>query len=110
MDVLWNSYMVDGRFRLYEHGHIKELANKFDEQFEDLSKKEVLQNYIAEEDDFLSPGKSKEFLLRGNSAIITIWDSVLQEVPSSLIASCQIQTILDDHVKLYYGYLSTSYP
>ena len=109
MDILWNRYMVDGRFRLYEHGLINELADKYDEQLKDPSKKKVLQHYYAEEDAFLKPEKSREFLMRGNSAIITIWDSVREEVPNSLIMSCQIDTILDDHVQLYYGYSTTSY-
>ena len=99
--------MCDGRFRLYKHGPINELTDKYDEQFEDPSKKDFLKNYI--EDDFLLPNKSREFLMNGNSALITIWDSVFQDVPKSLMMSCDIHAVLDDHVQLYYGYSLANY-
>ena len=83
--------MIDGRFRQYEEGLINQLVVKYDSQPRDSV-------------EFYHPNVTTELLMKGNSALVTLWDAVLHEVSEVLIQSCDIHAFVDDYMQLNYGY------
>ena len=93
MEVHWNT-PIDGRFRKYEEGTIKRLVTMHDNQPTES---------IQDKDGFLSTNATTPVLKRGNSMIITLWDSAPEEVSEALIYSCDIHSFIDDEMVLSYG-------
>ena len=95
MEVHWDAYMIDGRFKKYEEGTIKHLVTKHENQ---RNNERVLQ-----EDGLLNRSLATLLLKESNSAIITLWDSASNEISEELIHSCDVHSFIDDEMVLSYG-------
>ena len=91
MDVYWNHYMLDGRFRGYQEDLMNRLVIKFDSHSENDMK------------GFLDQDFTERVLLRGSSAIISLWDMVKIEVKEKLLTSCAVHYFIDDYMQLNFG-------
>ena len=93
MKVYWNRYMIDKRFRRYKEDLIHRLVTRFDKQ---------PQQNVA---DFYNKSFTEQVLMEGNSAIICLWDTVLEEVNEDLLTSCAVHYFIDDYMQSNYGYI-----
>ena len=71
--------------------------------FEDLVEKHKSQVGV-EKPSFLSPEFTTPKLKTGNVAVITLWDMAPTEISKKLLHSCDIHTVIDDSMEIYYGY------
>ena len=89
---MWGTYTIGRRFEKYEDGLISELVTKYNSQppeYRDVP--------------FYKPNITDEILMAGNTALVTLWDSVLSEVSEGLIQSCDLHTFIDEYMQINYG-------
>ena len=93
MEVHWNEYAIDERFRKSEEGTIQHLVTRYDRQ----------PTKYTDNDGLLFPENTTSLLKRGNSVIITLWDAAPEEISEELIHSCDIHSFIDDAMLLNLG-------
>ena len=91
MKVYWNQYIIHGRFHRYKEDLIRRLVTRSNRQ---------PQHNVT---DFLDKNFTKQVLMDGNSAVICLWDNVLEEVDEDLLTSCAVHYFIDDYMQINYG-------
>ena len=58
---------------------------------------------LSEMVDYFTPKDTSFILDKGDAAIITFWDAVVNEVDEVLLHSCDIHVFIDDSMEIYSG-------
>ena len=92
MEVHWSKALYK-RFGKYEEGTLQHLVKKYDRQ----------PTKYTNNQGYLDPEITTPLLKKGNSVIITLWDSASEEISEELIHSCDIHSFIDDAIMFNYG-------
>ena len=89
---------MDDRLRRYNDDLIDRLVRKYDSQQNGGGR-----GGGGDGGDFFDTNYTQQILMEGNSAIITLWDSAVEEVSEVLLGSCAVHSFVDEYMQINYG-------